>query len=52
MDKKKGIVHMCMDLCDMNKDCPKENYLTPFINHIIDECIKNEIFSFVDSFYG
>jgi hypothetical protein len=37
---------------DLNKACPKDNYPTPFIDQIIDNCIGNVIFSFMDGFLG
>ena len=43
---------MCIDFRDLNKACPKDNYPTPFIDQIIDECAGNEIFSFMDGFSG
>jgi hypothetical protein len=36
----------------LNKACPKDNYLTPFIDEIIDYCASSEIFSFMDGFSG
>jgi hypothetical protein len=41
-----------MDFRDLNKACPKENFPTPFIDQIIDECVGSEIFSFMDGFSG
>jgi len=35
-NKKKGTIHVCID----------------FIDQIIDECARNEIFSFIDGFSG
>ena len=35
---------------DLNKACPKDNYPTPFIDQVIDECVRSEIFSFMDGF--
>ena len=43
---------MCVDYRDLNKACPKENYPTPFIDQIIDDCAGCEIFSFMDVFSG
>jgi hypothetical protein len=43
---------MCVDYRDINKDCPKENFLTPFIDQIIDDCARSEIFSLMDGFSG
>ena len=32
--------------------CPKDNYPTAFIDQILDDCVGNEIFSFMDGFSG
>jgi hypothetical protein len=50
--KKQGTIHVCVDYRDLNKACPKDNYPTPFINHIIDNCASSVIFSFMDGFSG
>jgi hypothetical protein len=34
----------------LNKACPKDNFLTPFIDQILDECAGSEVFSFMDGF--
>jgi len=47
-NKNQGTIRVCMDFSDMNKACSKDNFLTPFIDHIIDECAGCE-FCF---FYG
>ena len=52
VDKKQGKIRVCIDFRDLNKACPKDNYPTPFIDQIIDECAGNEIFSFMDGFSG
>ena len=37
----------------MNRACPKlDNFPTPFINQILDECVGSEVFSFMDGFSG
>jgi hypothetical protein len=41
-----------MNFRDLNKAFPKDNFPTPFINHIIDECACCEAFSFMDDFSG
>jgi hypothetical protein len=41
-----------MDFRDLNKACPKDNFPTPFIDHIVDECTGCEVFSFMDGFSG
>ena len=43
---------MCTDFKYLNEACPKDNYPTPFIDQIIDDCSGDEIFSFMDGFSG
>lgn len=50
IDKKQGMICVYIDFRDLNKACPKHNYPTPFIDQIIDECVGNDIFSFMDGF--
>jgi hypothetical protein len=50
VDKKQGTIRVCTDFRDLNKACPKDNYPTPFIDQIIDECTGCEAFSFMDGF--
>jgi len=50
LNKKKGNISVCMEFHDLNKDCPKENFLTPFIDHILDECSGSEVCFFIDGF--
>ena len=37
---------------DINKACPKDNFPTPFIDHIFDDYAGSEIFSLMDGFSG
>jgi hypothetical protein len=50
--KMQGTVQVCVDYMDLNKACTKDNFPTPFINQIIDDCAKCKVFSFMDNFYG
>jgi hypothetical protein len=50
VNKKQGTIHVCVDYRDINKSCPKDNYLTPFIDQIVDDCAGSEIFSLMDGF--
>jgi hypothetical protein len=50
VNKNKGTIRVCMDFCDMNEACPKDNFPTPFIDQILDECAGSKIFSFMDGF--
>jgi len=50
--KKNGIIHVYVDYRDVNHACPKENYLTPFIDPINDDYADSKIYSFMDVFSG
>lgn len=52
IDKKQGTIRVCVDYRDLNATCPKDNYLTPFIDQIIDDNVSCESFSFMDGFSG
>jgi hypothetical protein len=52
VNKKQGNIRVCMDFQDLNKAYPKDNFLTPFINHILDECAGREVLYFMDEFSG
>jgi hypothetical protein len=44
INKKQDAIHMCMEFHDLNKDFLKDNFPTPFIDQIIDECVGCEAF--------
>jgi hypothetical protein len=50
IDKKQGTIRVCVDYRDINKACPKENFPTPFVDQIVDDCTGSEIFSLMDGF--
>lgn len=52
VDKKQGTIGVCVDYQNLNTMCPKDNYPTPFIDQIIDDCTGCESFSFMDGFSG
>jgi hypothetical protein len=52
MNKKQGTICVCMEFRDRNKACHKDNFPTPFIDQILDECVGSEIFYFMDGFSG
>jgi hypothetical protein len=52
IDKKGGSIRVCVDYRDINKSCPKENFPTPFIDQIVNDCVGSEIFSLMDGFSG
>ena len=50
VDKKEGVIPICTDFRDLNCACPKDNFPTPFIDQILEECVGSEVFSFMDGF--
>jgi hypothetical protein len=41
---------MCINYKDIRKSFPKDNFPTPFIDQIINNCARREIFSLMDGF--
>ena len=52
VNKKDGKIRVCTNFRDLNKACPKDNYPTLFIDQILDDYSRDEIFSFMDGFFG
>ena len=52
VNKKQGTIRVCIDFRDLNKACLKDNFPTPHIDQIIDNCVGSVIFSFMDDFFG
>jgi hypothetical protein len=52
IDKKGGSICVCVDYRDINKACSKDNFPTPFVDQIVDDCADSEIFSPMDGFFG
>jgi hypothetical protein len=50
VNKKQGTIRVCTDFHDLNHTCPKDNFPTPFIDQIIDDCVGHEALSFMDGF--
>ena len=46
------MICVCVDYRDLNRDCLIDNFPTPFINQIYDDCASCEVFSFMDGFSG
>ena len=44
VDKKQGVICICTDFHDLNCAYPKDNFPTPFIDQILDECVGSEVF--------
>ena len=43
---------MCVDYKDLNRACPKNNFLLPHIDTLVDNIATNRFFSFKDRFSG
>jgi hypothetical protein len=50
LNKKQGMIHVLVDYREINKDCCKDNYPTPFVDYIVDDYARSEIFSLMDGF--
>ena len=47
--KPNGKLRMCVDFIDLNKACPKEDYLLPKIDRLVDSTAGNTLLSFMDA---
>jgi hypothetical protein len=52
VNKKQGMIRVYVDYRDINKACTKDNFPTPFVDQIVDDCARSEIFSLMDGFSG
>jgi len=43
---------MCVDFTDLNKACPKDSYLLPSIDALVDSASSCKLLSFLDAFSG
>ena len=50
--KKDGKVRMCVNYRDLNQASPKDNFLLPHIDTLVDNTAKNSRFFFMDGFSG
>ncbi|KAH9327185.1 hypothetical protein KI387_007363 [Taxus chinensis] len=50
--KKNGKIHICIDFQDINKACPKDDFLLPSIDVIVDATTGFELLSLMDGFSG
>ena len=48
--KNDGNVRMCVDFRDLNKSFPKDDFLLPHINVLVDNMPDSAVMSFVDGF--
>ena len=50
--KANGKRRMCVDFTDLNKACPKDSYLLPRIDQLMDSTAGHKLLSFMDAFSG
>ena len=50
--KANGKWRMCVYFTDLNKACPKNSYLLPHINQLVDLTAGYQLLSFMDAFSG
>ena len=43
---------MCVDYLDLNRASPKNNFLLPHIDTLVENTAKHSLFSFMDRFLG
>ena len=50
--KKNGKWRVCVDFTDLNKVCPKDPFLVPWIDQLVDATVGHPRMSFLDAFQG
>ena len=50
--KANGKWRICVDFTDLNKACPKDSYLLPWIDILVDSTARHQLLSFIDAFSG
>ena len=50
--KKNGQIRCCVDFRNLNRACPKDEFLLPNMDLLIDSAAGSAIFSFMDGFSG
>jgi len=50
--KKNGKIRVCIDFCDLNEACPKDEFLLPIMDVMINSRCGFEWMSFMDGFSG
>jgi ribonuclease HI len=48
--KKNGQIRCCVDFCNLNKTCPKDEFPLPNMDLLIDSAAGHAMFSFMDGF--
>ena len=50
--KANGKWRKCVDFTDLNRACPKDIYLLPQIDTLVDSTARHQLLSFMDAFSG
>jgi hypothetical protein len=50
--KANGKWRMCVDFTDLNKTCPKDSFLLPRIDQLVDSTVGHRLLTFMDAFLG
>ena len=50
--KKNGKLRVCVDFRDLNAATPKDSYVMPIVDMLVESIAINELFSFMDGFSG
>ena len=50
--KANGKWRMCVDFTYLNKACPKDSYMLPRIDQLVDSTARHKLLSFMDAFSG
>ena len=51
-DEKNEKLRVCVDFMDLNVVTPKDVYVMPIVDLLVDSTSNNELSSFMDSFSG
>lgn len=43
---------MCVDLTDLNNECPKDSYPLPAIDRLVNSSTGHKVLNFMDAFLG
>ena len=52
MKKRGGQIRICVDIRDLNKTCPKDEFPLPNVDILVDAAARHERFSFMDGYSG
>ena len=50
--KKSGRWQVCVNFTDLNKACPKDHFLMPQIDQLVDAIVRHPRMSFLETFQG